>query len=76
MSRPAVSRHLRVLRRARLVDGSQAGRERWYRLNPRPLRAMEGWLRHYETLWTERLHTLKQLVEDTERGRKGERGKR
>lgn len=73
ISRPAVSKHMRVLRRARLVEGARAGRERWYHVNPRPLREMyEGWLRRYETLWTERLRTLKQLIEDAERGRKGE----
>src|SRR5262245_48564395 len=77
ISRPAVSRHIRVLRRARLVDGRRAGRERWYHLNAQPLREMyDGWLRHYERLWTEDLHTLKHLVEETERGRKAERGKR
>ncbi len=70
ISRPAVSKHLRILRQAHLAQELQRGRERWYRLNPQPLREMyEGWLRHYETLWTERLKTLKQVVEEDERRR-------
>jgi len=70
ISRPAVSKHLRILRRAHLAEELTRGRERWYRLNPQPLRAMyEDWLRHYETFWTERLKTLKQVVEEDERRR-------
>jgi len=72
ISRPAVSKHLRILRRALLVDEVPEGRERWYRLNPQPLREMyEGWLRYYETFWTDRLQTLKRIVEEDEKKRKG-----
>ena len=71
ISRPAVSKHLRILRQARLVDEVQQGRERWYRLNPQPLREMyESWLQHYEAFWSERLQTLKRLVEGDERMRR------
>lgn len=70
ISRPAVSKHLRILRRARLAEELARGRERWYRLNPQPLREIyEGWLQHYETFWAERLKTLKQIVEEDERRR-------
>lgn len=71
MSRPAVSKHLRILRHARLVREASQGRERWYQLNPQPLREMyDSWLRHYEAFWTERLQTLKQIVEEDERARR------
>lgn len=74
ISRPAVSKHLRILRQAELVREVQDGRERWYQLNPQPLREMyEGWLRHYETFWAERLQTLKRIVEEDERRRKSGR---
>ncbi|MGH2452185.1 MAG: ArsR/SmtB family transcription factor [bacterium] len=70
VSRPAVSRHLRVLRRSGFVTGAKEGRERWYRLNPAPLRQMyREWLRHYEAYWTERLAVLKRVVEEDERRR-------
>lgn len=71
ISRPAVSKHLRILRHARLVEEVQQGREHWYQLNPQPLREMyESWLRPYEAFWTERLQTLKRIVEEDERRRK------
>jgi DNA-binding transcriptional ArsR family regulator len=71
ISRPAVSRHLRILRQAHLVREAPRGRERWYRLDPAPLREVyDSWLRQYEVFWTERLQTLKQVVEEDERKRK------
>lgn len=73
ISRPAVSKHLRILRRAQLVREAQDGREWWYHLNPGPLREMyEGWLQHYATFWSQRLHALKRVTEEDERRRKGE----
>lgn len=73
ISRPAVSKHLRILRGARLVREIARGRERWYRLNPAPLREMyDNWLRQYEAFWTERLATLKQVVEADEHARRRE----
>ena len=66
ISQPAVSKHLRVLRQADLVHDVQDGRERWYRLNPAPLHGVARWLQQYETLWEERLETLKAIVERAE----------
>ncbi len=67
ISRPAVSKHLRILRQAKLVRESRDGRERWYQLNAEPLRAVyEGWIRNYEAFWGERLQTLKRVVEEGE----------
>src|SRR5579864_2468317 len=44
MSRPAVSKHLRLLRDARLLSGRRQGRSRLYQLNPVPLREVDDWL--------------------------------
>jgi DNA-binding transcriptional ArsR family regulator len=75
ISRPAVSKHLRILREARLVRETRHGRERWYALNPDPLREIyEGWLRRYEAFWSERLRALKEVVESDERQRRKARG--
>ena len=63
VSRPAVSRHLRVLRRARLVVERRAGRHRVCELNPEPLKQLDDWIAVYRPLWTERLARLKQFVE-------------
>lgn len=65
ISQPAVSKHLRILRQARLVHSKPDGRERCYHLNALALRQIADWLAHYEPLWDERLATLKQLAEQS-----------
>lgn len=63
ISRPAVSKHLRMLRRARLVQERREGRNRFYELNPGPLQAVDHWLSQYRSFWQSRLANLKALVE-------------
>jgi DNA-binding transcriptional ArsR family regulator len=63
VSRPAVSKHLRVLRAANLVREEKLGRRRMYHLNPRPLREIDGWLEQYRKFWQANLASLKQFVE-------------
>jgi DNA-binding transcriptional ArsR family regulator len=63
VSRPAVSKHLRVLRRARLVRARREGRQRLCALDPEPLRAVDAWLEGYRREWTARLARLKRHVE-------------
>ena len=63
VSRPAISKHLRLLRRAHLVNEHREGRHRFYHLNPEPLRAVDSWLEHYRTFWTTSLNNLKVFVE-------------
>jgi len=67
ISRPAVSKHLRLLRDANLVSEHRRGRERWYELNPLPLKHVERWLVHYRTFWQRRLSDLKTFVETEEK---------
>ena len=57
-SRPAVSRHLRVLRRHGLVSAREHGRRRLYALEPAPLAELDEWLSHYRVFWTNRLDAL------------------
>ena len=61
VSRPAVSRHLRVLREAGLVRQRREGRLRLYRAEPAPLAELQRWLEAY---WGERLEALKAVAED------------
>ena len=61
ISRPAVSRHLRVLREAGLVGERRSGRLRLYRADPRPLDELRLWLEGY---WSGRLAALKSLAEE------------
>src|SRR6266436_132313 len=63
-SRPAISKHLRLLRSAGLVDMRRDGTNRICALNAKPLRAVNDWLRDYESFWGETLHSLKQYVEE------------
>lgn len=63
VSRPAISKHLRVLRRARLVRERREGRRRMYQLNPGPLLAVDNWLSHYRVFWETSLASLKKFVE-------------
>jgi DNA-binding transcriptional ArsR family regulator len=61
VSRPAVSRHLRVLREAGLVHERREGKQRLYRADPQPLAELREWLDGY---WTGRLDALKRLAEE------------
>ncbi len=68
VSRPAISRHLRILREADLVSEIKVGRNRLYELNAAPLRTVDDWLSHYRYMWQHQLRNLKRFVED--KGRK------
>ena len=63
ISRPAISKHLRLLRRAHLVQQTRRGRHRFYQINPEPLKAVDSWLSHYRTFWQVNLASLKAFVE-------------
>src|SRR3954469_8926574 len=71
VSRPAISRHLRVLREAGLVRCRTDGRRRLYALDPAPLHELDDWLAPYRRFWAQRLDAL-----DTEiaRGRRARAG--
>ena len=62
-SRPAISKHLRLLRRAHLVREHREGRNRVYQLNPEPLRAVDSWIEQYRVFWAASLNNLKAFVE-------------
>src|SRR6202021_138359 len=63
VSRPAISKHLRLLRRAHLVEERREGRHRVYQLNPEPLKAVDSWLEQYRVFWQTSLVSLKTFVE-------------
>jgi DNA-binding transcriptional ArsR family regulator len=62
ISRPAVSRHLRVLREAGIATARSEAQRRVYRLEPAPLAEMEAWLARYRSFWTQRLDRLERHV--------------
>ena len=55
ISRPGISRHLRVLREQGLVQVRSDGRRRLYSLDPAPLAELDDWLGRYRAFWTNRL---------------------
>jgi DNA-binding transcriptional ArsR family regulator len=58
IARPGVSRHLRVLREAGLVEVEQQAQWRIYRLRPAPLAELDDWLERYRVIWQQRLDAL------------------
>jgi DNA-binding transcriptional ArsR family regulator len=73
IARPGVSRHLRVLREAGLVDVRQDAQRRIYALSPEPLAEVEEWLGPYRTLWEQRLDALHTEVARGKRERRSTR---
>jgi DNA-binding transcriptional ArsR family regulator len=70
ISRPAVSRHLRVLRESGLVVDQPRGRERVYRLDVAPLAELDAWLAQFRGgTWGSRLDALETEVHRTRRDR-------
>ncbi len=66
VSQPAVSKHLTVLKRAKLVRHRRAGRETHYRARPDALAPMVDWLRLYGEFWRDRFDKLESLLERME----------
>jgi DNA-binding transcriptional ArsR family regulator len=63
VSQPAVSKHLTVLKRAKLVRHRRDGRETHYRVQPDALAPMVNWLEHYGAFWRERFARLEEVLE-------------
>jgi DNA-binding transcriptional ArsR family regulator len=73
VSRPAISRHLRVLRESDLVTVTVDATRRIYRLDPRPLRELQAWLARHERLVEARLDKLGTHLDHMAAARKGTR---
>jgi DNA-binding transcriptional ArsR family regulator len=58
IARPGVSRHLRVLREAGLVNVHQDAQWRVYSVSPEPLAEVDAWLGRYRVLWEQRMNAL------------------
>lgn len=75
VSRPAISKHLRLLRRARLVSETRKSRHRLYSLSPAPLKTVDAWLSQYRVFWEASLNSLKAVIENKS-ARKAPAGRR
>ena len=83
LNQPQVSKHLKVLKEARLVEVKPLAQQRVYELRPEPMREMKDWLERYRDLWEERFDQLDQLIEElkaneqeNEHGRRKPRSKK
>jgi DNA-binding transcriptional ArsR family regulator len=63
LPQPAVSKHLGVLRKVRLVAVHKAGQRRVYRLNPQELKPVHDWIQNFERFWTDQLASIKEVAE-------------
>ena len=70
VSRPAISRHLRVLRKAGLVKERREAQLRLYSLSPGPLREVDRWLDQYRLFWAARLQDIRDVAETTHRNQR------
>jgi len=66
IGRTAVSKHLTILKEARLVEDYRAGRETRFKLNAEPLKEVENWVAFYRKYWSNNMMRLGQLLEEDE----------
>src|SRR5262245_31030932 len=67
LPQPAVSKHLNVLRRVRIVAVSRRGKRRMYRLNPKELKPVYDWIKPLERFWSHQIDRIKQRAEQKAR---------
>jgi DNA-binding transcriptional ArsR family regulator len=63
MPQPAVSKHLRVLREAGLVEATVDEQRRLYRLTPEPLQEIDAWLDQFRRLWSRHVDALERHLD-------------
>ncbi|UUV32037.1 metalloregulator ArsR/SmtB family transcription factor [Amycolatopsis roodepoortensis] len=66
LTQPTVSKHLKVLREAGLVEVRTDAQRRWYRVNPGPLAEVEAWLAPYRAMWEKSLDALERRLDEIE----------
>ena len=64
LNQPQVSKHLRLLKEAGIVDVQPRGQQRLYELRAQPLRQLHDWLERYRELWDARFEQLDEVIED------------
>ena len=74
LSQPAVSKHLRVLREAGLVEARVDAQRRLYSVSPGPLRQVDDWIAPYRAMWTSSLDALERHLDDMPDGEESSGG--
>ena len=73
LNQPQVSKHLRVLSEAGLVEVRPLAQQRIYALRAEPLKELDAWLERYRRLWDDRMDRLDEIVQEQPRNRKEKR---
>lgn len=68
LGQPSVSKHLKVLREAGMVEVRQQAQRRLYRLRPGPLAEVDAWLTPYREFWSDRLDALERHLDERDGG--------
>ncbi|MEN0001761.1 MAG: metalloregulator ArsR/SmtB family transcription factor [Pseudomonadota bacterium] len=68
MSLPAISKHIRVLDKAGLIEQGRDAQFRPCKLNPKPLKAVAGWTEHYRHIWEGRFETMNEIITELKGG--------
>jgi DNA-binding transcriptional ArsR family regulator len=76
MPQPSVSKHLRVLREAGLVESRVAAQRRLYRIRPQPLKEIDAWLAPFRRYWEERVDALERHLDNLDRAQRPKGRKR
>jgi DNA-binding transcriptional ArsR family regulator len=66
LGQPQVSRHLRILAEAGVVESSKQAQQRIYRLRPEPIRELDAWVQGFATLWADRMDRLGSFLDDND----------
>ena len=66
MSLPAVSKHLKVLEKAKLIRRKKDGRVHRFLVNPQPINSAKSWIEQYQQFWEQQLDSLAHYLESTE----------
>ncbi|KPU43541.1 transcriptional repressor SdpR [Oxobacter pfennigii] len=67
LSQPGISKHLRILREANLVNVKKEGQSHIYQLDAEPLREIHNWFEPYQHFWSDKLDSLEKHLETEDR---------
>jgi DNA-binding transcriptional ArsR family regulator len=76
LAQPQVSKHLKVLKDAGLVEVEARAQQRLYELRPQSLRKLHGWLERYRRIWEERFDAMDEIVEEQKAKEKNDGGRK
>ena len=71
MSRPAVSKHIKILTECELINSKQSGREIYYHFNPQKMKEVSDWLEPFREMWEDKFSQLDQILNKSKKKKHG-----